>query len=471
MEVWKNGKSGRSFHPFILPAFLHPPLWLLPVAAMLSCAGTAPAADAAEAQEPARAYLTAFRHHLDLAEEGLSNITRLADGAADQFIKNRSMTISMNEYGFYTELAGRAGGLTGINGWRGEPAAAEGNLILFALDSTPNDPDAAAKWLNVATEARGARVVLMANRRDLAAINHAVAQRPFQPSDFYGFVDNHAPEGEFTYRGPGGDATITGRAMLSSVINAVNGWLFAGELTAACTRRGEMPGFWLAFQVDEPRGLARTNLYAIDPDRSRVQRPFHSDFKVPPLAAGTVGTRYIAHLRSYLDRLEKWPDVNAAVRRITAAVRRGAKAYFYSVGHVFPHEVLPRMRQHPLKVMDAHYLELESAVLKQCQPGDVLLLMCMPAFEDETVASALDKGIEVIAMSSAQPPKAIQDDKNFHWIAAPWPLTDGCVEIPGYDVPILAVTGVMHGVTYYAVRSQVLYELALPASESTPGGQ
>ena len=192
---------------------------------------------------------------------------------------------------------------------------------------------------------------------------------------------------------------------------------------------------------------------------------------MPPVASGAVGARYIAHLRSYLDRLERWPDLDIATRRITATIQSGKKVYFYGVGHIFPHIVAPPDRDHTMTVLDAHYFDLESAVVAKGQPGDLLFLLCMPEFEDKTVTSALEKGIEVIAMSTTHPPKSIQGHEKFHWIAAPWPMTDGCVEIPGYDIPILAVSGVMHPVIYYAVRSQVDFELAVARHQAAPVGE
>ncbi len=440
------------------------------VLGLLAATGCALAADTTEPRQPADAYITAFRRHLDLAEQDLPHIARLAEGTADQFIKNQTVKIAMNDHYFFSELTGRASGLTGIDGWSGEQTAAENQLLLIALDSTPDDRDAEQHWLNTAAQARGANVVLLANRTDLAAMNHPEAQRPFQPSDFYGFVDSHVPEGEFTYRMPGAGADAN-RAMLSSVINAMNGWLFTGELAAACTRRGEMPVFWLAFQVDIPRAFARNTLYSTTGKARGNQKRFHDDFTVPPVAAGTVGASYIAHLRSYLDRLERWPDLELAVRRIAAAIQRGKKVYFYGVGHMFPHVVARSQREHTMTVMDAHYFDLEKAILEAGQPGDVLFLLCMPAFEDKTVTSALEKGIEVIAMSTTQPPEAIQSHENLHWIAAPWPTADGCVEIPGYDIPVLAVSGVMHSVIYYAVRSQVDFELAVAGRQPVPAGE
>ena len=220
-----------------------------------------------------------------------------------------------------------------------------------------------------------------------------------------------------------------------------------------------MPNYWISFGIDRPRGYVRKLRY--EGDAANDQVPFHSDFDVSPLPAEWVGRRYIGHLRSYLDRLERWPDLREAAERITAKLQQGRKVYFFSIGHMFPHEAPPDERAGPLTVMEAGHAQRVEAVQRVGQPGDMLFLLCMPTFDDEMVGAALGKGMEVIAVSGAPPPTALEQEKDLYWIAAPWPITDGCVEIPGYDMAILPVTGVMNAAIYYSVRSQVEYELAL----------
>ncbi len=86
--------------------------WLL---AWVACAAHL---QAGEAEGPGRAYLRAFRHHLDLAEQDISHIAELADGAADTFIERGRLALCPTQESFTRELSGRAGGLTGLQGWR-----------------------------------------------------------------------------------------------------------------------------------------------------------------------------------------------------------------------------------------------------------------------------------------------------------------------------------------------------------------
>ena len=419
------------------------------------------AAQAVGADPPLRAYLRTFRRHLDLAERDVLHVARLADASADRFIKEGRLYSCYTQPSFVHELVGRAGGLTSFGWWpRSRPA--DQVAMLMAIDSASDPPAKRAEWVNKAARLTGARVVVFANPHDLGTVTNATAKRPFQPSDFYGFIDNHVPEGEFTFHMPGADGPVTRHARLASVVNLVNGWAFVGELAAACTRRGKMPNFWLSFDMDAPRGYVRAKRHAVSTKTHLRQVPFHPKHHVPPVPAGVIGTRYIAYLRACVDRLAQWPALDEAVGRITAKLREGKKVYVFSVGHSFPHVVPLAERDGPLTVISKSHSQMEKTG-SGGQAGDLLLLLCMPTYTEEFVTAALETGMDVIAVSGSPPPLAHRGNKHLYWIAVPWPMGDGCVHIPGYDIAILPVTGVMNAVIYYAVRSQVTHDLSRPA--------
>ena len=51
----------------------------------------------------------------------------------------------------------------------------------------------------------------------------------------------------------------------------------------------------------------------------------------------------------------------------------------------------------------------------------------------------------------AQPPEAAS---NILYLDPGWPLADGCVAIPGYDIPILPASGVIQAAIYWAIASE-----------------
>ena len=409
-----------------------------------------------------RAYMRAFRQLLDLADRDIPHVSRLAEGVADRFIRQGLVYGCSTQDSFVHELIGRAGGLTSLRWWPGRGHMPDRPIVLIGLDSAGNQVNARAKQVSNAVRLPDARVVVFANRHDLAAVPNKDGNGSLQPSDVYGFVDNHVTPDEFTFPVPGAEDGPARHARLSSVVNLVNGWVFVGELAAACTRRGKMPNFWLSFDIDAPQGYARAKRYAASAKGYLRQVPFHPKHQVPPLPAGSIGRRYIAHLRGCLDRLEQWPALGEAVGRITAKLREGKKVYVFSVGHSFPHEVPRAERARPLTVIEKRHSQMEKTG-SGGQAGDLLLLLCMPTYTEEFVTAALRTGMDVIAVSGSPPPRSHRGHKHLYWIPARWPMGDGCVSVPGYDITILPVTGVMNAVIYYAVRSQVICDLARPA--------
>jgi hypothetical protein len=76
--------------------------------------------------------------------------------------------------------------------------------------------------------------------------------------------------------------------------------------------------------------------------------------------------------------------------------------------------------------------------------------------------------VDVIIMTTERPNEPETGTARLEWIPAPWPIGDGSVEIPGYDIPVLPVSGIMNGVIFYMLRSEVQYRLARHRSKSPP---
>ena len=70
------------------------------------------------------------------------------------------------------------------------------------------------------------------------------------------------------------------------------------------------------------------------------------------------------------------------------------------------------------------------------------------------------RGVDVIIMTTERPNETETGTARLEWIPAPWPIGDGSVEIPDYDIRVLPVSGIMNGVIFYMLRSEVQYRLA-----------
>ena len=65
-------------------------------------------------------------------------------------------------------------------------------------------------------------------------------------------------------------------------------------------------------------------------------------------------------------------------------------------------------------------------------------------------AKAMGVKLVYFDVQPAQPPEPAS---NILYIDPAWPLTDGCVTVPGYDIPILPASGVVQAAIYWTIAS------------------
>ena len=69
------------------------------------------------------------------------------------------------------------------------------------------------------------------------------------------------------------------------------------------------------------------------------------------------------------------------------------------------------------------------------------------------VGEAKERGIKLV-YTDVQPGQPAEPSDNILYIAPAWPLTDGCVSVPGYDIPILPASGVVQAAIYWTIVSK-----------------
>ena len=433
-------------------------MWILAVAAA-ACAGclTLTAHNHPSAEDsPAIAYFDGFRKQLDLARQDIGHISTVADGVADKFIDRKMIYAAPNQDSFLFEQLGRASGLVRLEKWDPDRTKLADDILLLPLKPTADYPDADAQWVNNAHNS-SATVIAFSSPQDIQRVPKDGGGH-FEPSDFHAVIDNHTSSNQFTFARPGKSPRTV---YTSGMINMLNGWMFTGELTAACTRRGLMPVFWLSFAIDEPRGYPRAAKYSLHIPKGRPwgepQLAFHNDMAVPPIQAGKIANQYLDHMYSYMDQI---------VERSMAKIEQGKKVFILLVGHAFPWDVPRTEWRDQFILLGPDWTGQMRPFEKEASKGDLFILLCMPTYDRKQVKAAQDKGMDVIVMSAEHPDVSKTRTDSYLWVPAPWPIEDGAVRVPGYDIPLLPVTGIMNGVIYYALRSEVEYRLALKTTNS-----
>lgn len=408
-------------------------------------------------QGPAYRLFCDFSKYLDMTRAHAGEISRVADSVADLFITNGVLYLAPTQDSFLFEQWGRASGLGKAIKWEpGMKRLGQTDLLLLALEPTTDYPGAGDDWLRKAYASQ-ARIILFSSPEDPAAVAKTGTEC-FAVTDYAGFIDNLTHRQPFTFIAA--EEEPPRQVYLCGLMNMLNGLLFQGELAAACTRRGRMPVFWLSFAIDEPKGYPRAARLSrsIAPGRKWGEPvSFHSDLTVPAVRPGYVAAQYLKAMDSYTALLKGrlWSEMDRIVQQTIATLRAGHKVYFLGIGHAFPYEA-PRKEWNDVFVMlGPEYSGHMRPFTKNAGAGDMLFLLGMPTYPKREVEDALAKGMSVIVMCTEDPHLTPAQAEQVHWIRAPWPIEDGVVRIPGYDIPILPVTGVMNTLIYYAVRSEV----------------
>ena len=62
-------------------------------------------------------------------------------------------------------------------------------------------------------------------------------------------------------------------------------------------------------------------------------------------------------------------------------------------------------------------------------------------------------GVKLV-YTDVQPGQPAEPSDNILYIDPAWPLADGCVTVPGYDIPILPASGVVQAAIYWTIASE-----------------
>ena len=298
-----------------------------------------------------------------------------------------------------SELSGRAGGFMMLKGL-GDQAPAPEDVVLFA-------PDAGEDVPQVVLES-GAMVVVFGSCPSGAGLP---------------CFSNHAEEG----------------AVSPTLANAIPAWVFTGELVAALTRLGKMPVMYES--IGAYGGYARMRQY----DNGTIA--FHDDRDVPPVEAGVLGNRFLDRVGAMLERIEKEEraDLDRAGAWAREAKAAGKALVMYSMGHLFPDEVgktaIGRLFRsavwnagfpHHSKPDDTYALGDLVVFIGYQHPPEVLLGRARPA------------GARVVYVTVRADRDYVRDEDVIR-IDPMWDWPDACVELDGYDIPVLAASGIVNG--------------------------
>ncbi len=368
------------------------------------------------APTPARAYLDDLLHKLEGVSGQFPEMTRVAEVAADRYLKGGNFLIAFTGGTLEQEISGRAGGMMTIPA----PATGDKDILVATWDRAPQADD-----LKKLGEFKKKGVYVLG----------------FGPRDLPAMAE-HVKLADAWF-----DTGLETAGHSNHVINAALGWTFTAEFVAAMTRRGKMPVMLRAWACED--GKAWSARYA----GKRV----HDDLTISPIAAGELARRYLERARYGLLRLEQTqlPLLEKFAGEIAAESKAGRKTIVAYNGHMGMDYVS--------KYEDAAWAithELHEGVdsqtgsfQKDCPEGAVVLRLGSFGLHESIDALLQKKHARVLLVSSENPrPEWAISERYRPWVDIGMPFGDACVRVEGYPILILPVSGVTQTAAYECVN-------------------
>ncbi len=437
--------------------------WILPVFAFaaLFVFGCSTTERESTVPGPAEQYISSIIKSIDHTESILGDMQTAADAAAARWANGGKVYVTDDETiertgqeevkmipgggfnypmredwgGFVAEACDRAGGFRHI-----QPVPTEGNLSgndVVLVGTLDLDPDTQAAQLEKLKES-GVLIILFGSRNSKVA--------PLADH----LIDNGLEPGIVPVMNINENTVIGPVAPMANVINM---WTFSSELIGAMNRRGKMPTLWQSMFVPgaAPRNLRIANI-EFDPDVT-VQ-------KVDP---GVLGRQFVTAARACLDsmrinELERFTEAGVLCAK---TLKSGKKVVTTLIGHFMVDQT--RMPGYP-DIFDVKANEYGRGYLEKAMgEGDVYLhvgysytpideLSVARESKAKTVAVFTPGPVQVGEGSPVSPDKSLIDV----YINPYWKHGDSVVEVPGYDVKVMPVSGVVMVTSYWMILGETL---------------
>lgn len=370
---------------------------------------------------PAERYLMMLSNIVEAARKQIPEMTASAEEAAKLILNGGTLWVGGRQKDFIAEAYARAGGLMGLKVLN-EQAVKQNDVILYAVPETlqENDIKKIQNWSD-----HGIYVLAFACRDSDLRSNIIL----------------------------GSSNRFTGLAMgknvqhkiipVDTIANVIYLWAWTGEFVSACTRQGKMPILYLSYGMRG--GYERAKKYE--------GKVFHDDLTINPIKAGLLAGKYLDVIESGLKSV-RWLELEKICKAAQWWREFNAKpAEGVTMGHLFPTNFEDVRAPKPIKLTagDQH------ATIKEGSNDDknerFILFVGYQYPPQKLVEQAMRTRIRLVYMS-VQPATPAEVKDRIIYINPHWPLPDGCVDVPGYDVTILPASGVMDAAIYWAMTAQ-----------------
>jgi hypothetical protein len=344
-------------------------------------------------------YLARLQDTIAQSTSNSATLSASAARAATEYLSGGNIWVTGRQPDFISEACGRAGGLMAIAPLGGRVPTRH-DIVLYAV---PGELEQADLKMIEQWREKGVMVI--------------------QFSSLAGLYADQFP--------------------LDTVANVVDLWTWTGEFVAACTRLGQMPVLYQSYGL--PGGIDRGKKYQ--------GKKFHDDLNIKPIAPGVLGRQYLDQIQQMLATINKtqMPKMLQAAKWWSEVPK--SSAITLTSGHMFPRHA---QDSRTLQISDFGAVPAweDREFLDAGHPPAFVLCLGYQFAPQKLLDQAKALGVKLVYsdVQLAQPPEPAS---NILYIDPAWPLADGCVTLPGYDVPILPASGVVQAAIYWTIVSEV----------------
>ncbi len=387
---------------------------------------------------PAEQVLDGMLQVADDLERRVPHITTLAEDAAERLVNGGEVYLA-GDPGIVAELYGRAGGLCGVRRLETRkplPALGENDVVLFAGTGGPDRDTAGEAWTAL-SPTQALLVVFAAEKHPFL--------NDLRPADASAVPVAIGTDSRVV-RLPLGKRVI----LLAAPAIATAQWAFVAELIGACRRRGKQLAVYLSIHLDKGRRRYKRTKGLL----------FEPGVEPAPVEKGQFARAFLGHVRGALTavRKEELPRIRTAGTWIRAARQQECRVLRQLHGHLPPHEA--RRRGDPPCFTDTVHPPLGEKGVRwmreHLRKGDVYLLVGYQQNQDAMSAAANALGARTIFLTSLPPSAERAADPRHLTVNPHWPLTDGCLDLPGYDVKACPLSAILGLSVYYAIAAEAV---------------
>lgn len=427
------------------PRMLHCGLIIL-IALTLVCPVLAAGAD------PGQPYtLSDFVGRVEVARAQLPAIIQAAEAAAARKVAHPEALINITYHlqsSFGEELLNRSGGLAGALPSEERPKlVTPDDIVVFSIRSWEANGEKGLAYLRECRK-KGWLIILFAS----------AAGRP-DDLDVDWFIDNGAKSG--------GEAD----AAVNTVANALNGWLWVCEYSAALTRRGHHPG--ILQSITTAGSTVHNRTYQ---DRQTRHRDYPCETAVPTGDLARVYLQRVDRMVCDLSGPTTRRELDRAAELIAGRLREGRSVFVSTSTHIMLNE-LDRNNRTPWTPL-LTLRSMSETLAKRTKPGDLFFWLSFNgvsiwSYPDTCGPSRVyidydrplrESGVDLITCFARDP---LHPDNNgpgaVAHIEQDWAFGDAEVPVPFPPGRIAPVSGLYQGLLY-----RMLDELAAAKLTQAP---